>query len=109
LAGRSGYQIPRGLDRALFLKLAACDWIAERRNLLLTGASSLGKVGSPARSATRRAEKTCPFSTPAPRLFADLTIAHGDVCWVRYAVGTTTILRTAVCVVFARLKSPEAV
>ncbi len=25
---------PRGLDRALFLKLAACDWIAERRNLL---------------------------------------------------------------------------
>ena len=37
------YQSPRGLDRALFLKLAACDWIAERRNLLLTGASGLGK------------------------------------------------------------------
>ena len=35
------YQSPRGLDRALFLKLAACDWIAERRNLLLTGASGL--------------------------------------------------------------------
>jgi DNA replication protein DnaC len=33
------YQSPRGLDRALFLKLTACDWIAERRNLLLTGAS----------------------------------------------------------------------
>jgi hypothetical protein len=26
------YQIPRGLDRALFFKLAACDWVAERRN-----------------------------------------------------------------------------
>jgi DNA replication protein DnaC len=37
------YQSPRGLDRALFLKLAACEWIAERRNLLLTGASGLGK------------------------------------------------------------------
>ena len=37
------YQSPRGLDRALFLKLAACDWIAERRNLLVTGASGLGK------------------------------------------------------------------
>ena len=37
------YQSSRGLDRALFLKLAACDWIAERRNLLLTGASGLGK------------------------------------------------------------------
>ena len=32
------YQCPRGLDRALFLKLSACDWITERRNLLLTGA-----------------------------------------------------------------------
>ena len=27
----------------LFLKLAACDWIAERRNLLVTGAAGLGK------------------------------------------------------------------
>ena len=32
------YQTPRGLDRALFLKLSACDWISERRNLLITGA-----------------------------------------------------------------------
>jgi DNA replication protein DnaC len=37
------YQIPRGLDRALFLKLASCDFVAERGNLLLTGASGLGK------------------------------------------------------------------
>jgi hypothetical protein len=35
------HQNPRGLDRALFLKLAACDWIAERRNLLITGAAGL--------------------------------------------------------------------
>ncbi len=35
------YRSPRGLDRALFLKLAACDWLAERRNLLITGASEL--------------------------------------------------------------------
>src|ERR1700690_3426659 len=27
------YQSPRELDRALFLKLVACDWTAERRNL----------------------------------------------------------------------------
>jgi hypothetical protein len=33
------YHSPRGLDRALFLKLAARDWIAERRNLIVTGAS----------------------------------------------------------------------
>jgi DNA replication protein DnaC len=35
------YRSPRGLDRALFLKLAACDWINERRGLLITGASGL--------------------------------------------------------------------
>jgi DNA replication protein DnaC len=34
------YQSTRGLDRTLFLKLAACDWIAERRNLLITGPAS---------------------------------------------------------------------
>ena len=31
------YRTARGLDRALFLKLAACDFIRERRNLLMTG------------------------------------------------------------------------
>ena len=31
------YRSHRGLDRALFLKLAACDWIRTRRNLLITG------------------------------------------------------------------------
>src|ERR1700685_4365779 len=30
------YQTPRGLDRALLLQLSACDWIAERRNVLVT-------------------------------------------------------------------------
>jgi DNA replication protein DnaC len=31
------YRAQRGLDRASFLKLAACDWIRARRNLLITG------------------------------------------------------------------------
>src|SRR5258708_2904375 len=31
------YRAIRGLDRGLFLKLAAGDWIRERHNLLLTG------------------------------------------------------------------------
>ena len=58
-------------------------------------ASGLEQAGSPARSATRRAEKTCPFSTPAPPdFFADLAIADGDVCCVRYAWGMTAICAT---------------
>ena len=36
------YHSPRGRDRALFLKLAACDWINQRRNLLITRAAGLG-------------------------------------------------------------------
>ena len=78
------YQTPRGLDRALFLKLAACDWIAERRNLLLTGASGLGKSWL----ACALGHKACRENlsvlyTRAPRLFADLAIAHGDARYAR--------------------------
>ena len=35
------YQAPRGLDRALFLKLGSCDWIRLKRNLLITGPCEL--------------------------------------------------------------------
>ena len=78
------YQNPRGLDRALFLKLAACDWIAERRNLLITGASGLGKSWL----ACALGHKACRENmsvlyTRMPRLFADLAIAHGDARYGR--------------------------
>jgi hypothetical protein len=35
----------RGLDRALVHSLATCAWIAQRRNLLLTGPTGIGKSG----------------------------------------------------------------
>ena len=73
------YQSTRGLDRALFLKLAACDWIAERRNLLITGASGLGKSWL----ACALGQKACRQDISVlyyrvPRLFTDLAVAHGD-------------------------------
>src|SRR6202043_1072782 len=37
------YRAPRGLDRTLFLKLAAGDWIRQHRNLLVTGPTGIGK------------------------------------------------------------------
>ena len=78
------YQSPRGLDRALFLKLGTCDWIAERRNLLITGASGLGKSWL----ACALGQKACRENmsvlyTRMPRLFADLAIAHGDARYGR--------------------------
>ena len=73
------YHSARGLDRALFLKLAACDWINERRNLLITGASGLGKSWL----ACALGQKACRQDVSVlyyrvPRLFTDLAIAHGD-------------------------------
>ncbi len=68
---------PLRLDRALFLKLAACGWIAERRNCA-TEASGLGRAGSPARSATRRAREPLRSLHRMRWLFADLAIAHSD-------------------------------
>jgi DNA replication protein DnaC len=78
------YQSPRGLDRALFLKLSACDWIAERRNLIITGASGLGKSWL----ACALGHKACRENISVlyarvPRLFADLAIARGDLRYAR--------------------------
>jgi DNA replication protein DnaC len=85
------YRSPRGLDRALFLKLAACDWINERRNLLITGAAGLGKSWL----ACALGQKACRQDVSVlyyrvPRLFTDLAIAHGDG---RYARLLRTISR----------------
>jgi DNA replication protein DnaC len=73
------YQSPRGLDRTLFLKLGACDWITERRNLLITGASGLGKSWL----ACALGQKACRQDISVlyyrvPRLLTDLAVAHGD-------------------------------
>ena len=78
------YQNPRGLARALFLKLAACGWIGERRNLLITGASGLGKSWL----ACALGHKACRENISVlyvrvPRLFADLAVAHGSPGYAR--------------------------
>jgi len=39
------YRTPRRLDKALFQQLAACRWIAEHRNLLVTGPCGVGNHG----------------------------------------------------------------
>ncbi len=73
------YRAARGLDRALFLKLAACDWIRERRNLLITGPCGVGKSWL----ACALGHKACREDLSVlyhrvPRLFAALALARGD-------------------------------
>ena len=73
------YRSPRQLDKALFQQLAAGRWIAEHRNLLVTGPCGVGKSWL----SCALAQKACRDGysvhyARVPRLFADLELAHGD-------------------------------
>ena len=73
------YRSPRKLDKALFQQLATCRWIADKRNLLVTGPCGVGKSWL----SCALAQKACRDGytvhyARAPRLFADLELAHGD-------------------------------
>jgi DNA replication protein DnaC len=42
------YRSHRGLDRALMRRLAACEWLGEHLNVLMTGRPASAESGSPA-------------------------------------------------------------
>ncbi len=73
------YRTPRGLDRALFLKLTGIRWITERQNLIIEGPTGVGKSWL----ACALGQKACRDNHSVlyqrvPRLFSDLALAHGD-------------------------------
>ena len=73
------YRSPRRLDKALFQQLSTGRWIADHRNLLVTGPCGIGKSWL----ACALAQKACRDGyavhyARVPRLFADLELAHGD-------------------------------
>src|SRR3954452_23635344 len=73
------FRAHRGLDRALFLKLANCEWIREHHHLCLIGPTGIGKSWL----ACALGHKACRegFSVlyrRAPRLFAELATARGE-------------------------------
>jgi DNA replication protein DnaC len=73
------YRAARQLDKALFQQLASCRWIAEHRNLLVTGPCGIGKswLGCALAQKACRDGYTVHYAR-VPRLFADLELAHGD-------------------------------
>ena len=78
------YRAARGLDRALFLKLAGCDWVRSRHNLLITGPCGVGKSWL----ACALGQKACreDLSTAyhrVPRLFSALAMARADGRYAR--------------------------
>ena len=74
----------RGLDKALFAKLATGDWITRRQDLLITGKTGTGKSWL----ACALAHKACRDDRSVlyyrvPRLLDALALARGDGRYVR--------------------------
>lgn len=69
----------RKLDRALMRQLATCRWVVEHQNILLTGATGVGKTFvacALGQQACRHGHRV--IYRRIPRLFPELTLAHGD-------------------------------
>ena len=78
------YRAPRGLDRALFHKLADGEWIDAHDNLILCGPTGVGKSWL----ACALGHKACRDNRSVlyqriPKLFAELAMARGDGRYAR--------------------------
>lgn len=99
----------RGLDRSVILSLGTCSFIADRRNLLVTGSTGVGKSFL----ACAFAERACrsgysAFYIRAPQLYHDLAVARADGSYGRLL---SRLTRTDLLVIddwgLAPLKEPE--
>lgn len=73
------FHTPRQLDRTLVRSLAACDWVKDHLNVLITGPTGVGKsylACALAQKACRQGYKA--FYQRLPRLLTDLEISRGD-------------------------------
>jgi DNA replication protein DnaC len=78
------WRAPRGLDRTLFQRLIAGDWIEAPQNLIIEGPTGVGKSWL----ACALGNKACRDNRSVlyqrvPKLFADLTLARGDGRYAR--------------------------
>ena len=70
---------PRGLDKALFAKLAAGDWIDQHQNLIVIGPTGVGKswIACALAHTACRNDRSVLYHR-VPRLFDALALARGD-------------------------------
>ena len=69
----------RGLDRNLITALAGCDWLRHGHNVLITGATGVGKTWLACALAQQAARSGFTvLYMRAPRLLEELRVAHGD-------------------------------
>lgn len=101
------FRAPRGLDRAVVLSLAQGEWIANRNNLLVTGATGCGKsfLSCALANAAVRHGHTALY-VRAPRLLDDLAVTRGDG---RYQRLLTQLARVSLLVIDDFLLTPVTV
>ena len=86
------FKQPRGLDRSLVHKLADCQWIKHKQNLLITGPTGVGKSYLACAFAHKACREGCNvLYVRIARLFTDLALAKGDG---RYIKILTTLAKT---------------
>ena len=74
----------RGLDRNLITALAGCDWLRHGHNVLITGATGVGKTWLACALAQQAARVGFTvLYMRAPRLLEELRVAHGDGSFAR--------------------------
>jgi len=78
------YRHPRNLDRSVMQRLTTCRWVAEHENVVLTGATGLGKTWL----SCALAQKACregftSIYVRLPRLFHGLQIARVDGTYLK--------------------------
>ena len=69
----------RGLDRAQIASLGSCDWIRSTQNLLIHGATGVGKTWLACALANQACRQgLSALYVRAPRLFEELNLCHAD-------------------------------
>jgi DNA replication protein DnaC len=73
------YRYARGLDKSLMFTLASCQWVKDRRNILITGPTGIGKTWI----ACALGEKACRQGYSVlylrlPRLLQEIPLAKAD-------------------------------
>ena len=86
------YRHPRGLDKSVMARLATCQWVRERHNVLITGPTGIGKTWL----GCALGHKACRDGLTVlylrlPRFLQELPIAKGDG---RYRKLMTTLAKT---------------
>lgn len=69
----------RGFDRSRLRQLCACDWVRAKQNILITGATGVGKSylsAALANAACRKGHRA--LYTRVPRLLQELAVARAD-------------------------------